>query len=119
MLEDCVKAEGQLKIEVLKMVLFQKSLLFAALLISCCCLHKADAAQTLIPAPYPENSGSTAEIGGAAGGAVPPSEHQNLIAHPMPQNLGPDAAGDLHPLAASHHQHLLKHPYWRQYHRYH
>ena len=73
----------------------------------------AQAAQQLIPTPYPEQLGPNAEIGG---GAPEPHRHQRLIPDPVPQSLGPNALGNPKPSRARRHQHLLKTPYWRQYH---
>jgi hypothetical protein len=78
----------------------------------------AHAAQSLLPAPYPEVQGGTAQIGGAAG-AITGSRHQVLIPTPVPQTYGPEAAANPSPARVSRHQHLIKHPYWRQYHQFH
>jgi hypothetical protein len=75
----------------------------------------ARAAQQLIPSPYPEMLGGTADLGG---GARPVSRHQHLLAEPVPQNLGPNALGNPESPRARKHQHLLRTPYWRQYHHF-
>jgi hypothetical protein len=75
-----------------------------------------DAAQSLVPTPYPEGLGGTAEIGG--GGAAPVSRHQHLVPEPVPQSLGPNALGNPEPVDAHRHQHLRRTPYWRQYHHF-
>ncbi|VTZ26469.1 conserved exported hypothetical protein [Methylocella tundrae] len=75
----------------------------------------AQAAQQLIPAPYPEGVGSTGQLGG---GAPPVSRHQHLIPDPVPQSLGPNALGNPEPVRGRRHQHLRRTPYWRQYHHF-
>ena len=74
-----------------------------------------EAAQQLIPAPYPEGFGSTAVIG------RPLAEthyHQHLIPTPVPQTLGPNALGHPKFWRHSRHKHLVPTPYWRQYHHF-
>jgi hypothetical protein len=73
----------------------------------------ATAAQQLIPTPFPEQLGGSAEIGG---GAPRARRHQYLIPDPVPQELGPNALGNPKPGRRHRHQHLLPTPYWRQYH---
>jgi hypothetical protein len=78
----------------------------------------ARAFQQLIPSPYPENLGGTAEIGGEAGGARPLSRHQHLVPDPVPQSLGPNALGNPEHVGVHRRQRLLRTPYWRQYHHF-
>jgi hypothetical protein len=78
-------------------------------------LGAAHAAQQLIPTPYPESLGGSAELGG---GAPPASRHQHLIREPVPQSLGPNALGNPEPGGVQKHQHLRRTPYWRQYHHF-
>ncbi len=86
--------------------------LFAAILST----SAATAAQQLIPTPFPEQLGGSAEIGG---GAPRARRHQHLIPDPVPQELGPNALGNPKPGRRHRHQHLLPTPYWRQYHHWH
>jgi hypothetical protein len=78
----------------------------------------AHAAQSLIPTPYPEGLGGSAEIGGGREGAAPISRHQHLVPDPVPQSLGPNALGNPEHVGVHRHQHLLRMPYWRQYHHF-
>jgi hypothetical protein len=75
----------------------------------------ARADQQLLPAPYPEQLGGSAQLGG---GAPRASRHQHLIPDPVPQSLGPNALGNPEETTARKHQHLRRTPYWRQYHRF-
>lgn len=79
-------------------------------------LAPAQAAQSLIPSPYPEGLGGSAEIG--ADGAAPVSRHQHLVPDPVPQSLGPNALGNPERVGVHRHQRLLRTPYWRQYHHF-
>jgi hypothetical protein len=79
------------------------------------CLSPAAAEQQLLPAPYPEQLGGAAHLGG---GAPRASKHQHLLADPVPQSLGPNALGNPEETTARKHQHLRRTPYWRQYHRF-
>jgi hypothetical protein len=88
-----------------------RTLLIVALLSTY--IVSTQAAQQLIPTPYPEQLGPNAQIGC---GAPDIGAHQHLIPDPVPQSFGPNALGNPKPFHAHRHQHLLKTPYWRQYH---
>ncbi|WP_146030141.1 hypothetical protein [Methylocella silvestris] len=75
----------------------------------------ADAAQQLIPAPYPESFGNTAIL---PEGAPRASRHQHLKPDPVPQSLGPNALGNPQTGGVRKHQKLIPTPYWRQYHQF-
>ncbi len=90
---------------------------YVAILMGLLNAYNAQAAQQLIPTPYPEQLGPGAQIGG--GGAPEAGGHQRLIADPVPQSLGPNALGNPRPSRRHRHQHLLPTPYWRQYHQFH
>ena len=92
-----------------------KAIIGVAVLISLPPFPAAYAQQQLIPTPYPEGLGGSAQIGG---GAQTGGRHQHLIPEPVPQSLGPNALGNPEEGGVHRHQHLLRTPYWRQYHHF-
>ena len=66
--------------------------------------------QQLLPTPYPQTLGSTAEQITTVGTHY----HQHLLPDPVPQTLGPDASGNPHTFRAGYHQQrLIGSPYPR------
>jgi hypothetical protein len=51
-------------------------------------------------------------------GAPRSSRHRHLLAEPVPRSLGPNALGNPELPRARNHQHLLRTPFWRQYHHF-
>ena len=71
----------------------------------------AAALQSLVPTPYPQTLGSTAED-------IPSGSrthyHQHLLRDPVPETLGPDAQGNPETTRTGYHgQRLLRSPYPR------
>lgn len=74
-------------------------------------IGSAEAAQPLIPSPYPENFGPN-----AMEGTTPhPHYHQHLLRDAAPALNGPNALGNPHFGRLHRHQHLVPEPYPRQW----
>ena len=71
----------------------------------------AQAQQTLIPTPYPQQLGNGAVIDGTSS----VRRHQRLVPTPYPRTLGPNALGNPSPQYRRRHQKPVKTPYPRQY----
>jgi hypothetical protein len=72
---------------------------------------QAEAAQQLLPAPYPGQLGGNAQESQPSSGVESP--HQALVPQPVPQTYGPAAQDNPATMQPSAHQHITPDPYRR------